>query len=210
MKKIDFTVATAKAFVNTMSKAYQGYFGVSKVRADLAKVVKNNKAVMDSDSAKVELTPEDHPDYARFVANLADSTARYERTKAKLDKAVEVESKRINEAKALFDVADLYNAYVDYVNNGLIDDTAYADALAKIFVSNGLADATADNVRRYLNAVGTANGNAYKDKSVLKAKTKSVWADVITRAIVQSLIESNGIDTSKYTYYVKPAKKSDK
>ena len=210
MKKIDFTASSAKAFVNTMSKAYQGYFGMGEVRSKLSKTVAENKNSMDNAKARLDTLEEGDERLEKYQSAYELCKEFYDKTKAKLDKALEVEKKRIDGARSLFDSEDLYSAYKDYVSGGLVDDTAMAEELAKIFVKNGLTDATADNVRRYLRAVGTANGNAYRDKSVIKAKAKSATIDSITRSVVQNLIDDNGIDTSKYTYYEKPAKKASK
>lgn len=212
--RIQFNATTFKATRNIISAYFEAKYNLAvklddcKRRADgYAKVIATDKADLDKialgETDGITRTAEE------IRKSLATNKANYDKIMKPYATLRSATEKAIADAVALFDDKEsvLYKAYAEYAVNPTDDAyNAYADAMAKKFVTLGLADATADNVAHYMpNADRELKGkSAVKNGKIVDALASKTFANAVLRKIHDN--NKDAFRSDKFVAYIEKIK----
>lgn len=205
MSRIQFNAKEAKGFRTTWGKCANAFVEIddcickynAKIKARNTLIATDNEDFLNVASGNTVGILRDADTIAK---SLVENRQALETLMKERKTAMDTYTKRTEDAYAML-TDEMYDAYLAYANDGFKDNSAYCATIAEMFVANGIADATVDNVKAYAVVVG---GKALKGKSAIKAEkhvsamSKKAWRELFAKYLCDTLTAEGAITPKKW------------
>lgn len=206
--KMNFNSKTAKAFRDSMGIWHVFKFELADLRKKKQAEVKNAKGIIATDLELIEKKSFSLHDKAYYEAQIADMEQAIRDSEKRLADWQAEQDANVKKVESIF-TKSLYKLYVASLSdeNGAWRVSGYTQALANLFVENGLTPAwdTLDTLY-HLNRERTGTGNTFAETGMhMTANTERVWRDALMGKICDLM--GNCLPNYKFKYILTKAEK---